>query len=371
MGAKFGTKRCQKRSGGVLFSQVSFQNLRCFKDLRLEGLTPLTLISGRNNVGKTTVLEGIFMLCACKASDMFFKLSSLRSREPVVSLEPRSLWELLFGEVDMSQPLRISVTDELNNSFALCLQKAEHLSVAKLPGNISHVQLHSSQGTYPLALSYKYNEKEEKGHFVTTPDTVALLFDTPRILQHFPITVYMGPSMGFSSSRLMLDWLGQTEVEGKKAQVVEALRLLDPEIEDLFTATLAGKGFVYARRKNGCSLPVSAMGGGINKLLSYLLAMVAEPGCFLLIDEIETGLHYRFYPKLWELMADVAQKTGCQVLATTHSDECIRAAVEGTAKINPALLTYIRLGKEGDTIVPYRFANEELAYALEREMELR
>jgi|GEM_PF-4840212 len=92
-----------------MFRKVAFQNLRCFKDFKLEGLTPLTLISGRNNVGKTTVLEGIFMLCACKASNMFFKVSSLRSHERVASLEPRSLWELLFREADMSQfPSRMS-----------------------------------------------------------------------------------------------------------------------------------------------------------------------------------------------------------------------------------------------------------------------
>jgi len=288
----------------------------------------------------------------------------------VASLEPRSLWELLFREVDMAQPLRISVTDEFNNTLSLCLQKDEHLSVAKLPDDTSHL-LHSSQASYALAVSYTYNESEARGRFVVTQSGVELRWEELPFLPHlFPVTVYMDPSVHFSS-QMVVDWFGKMEVEGKKAQLVDTLRLLDNEIEDLFTATVQGRGVIYVRRNFGRSLPLNAMGSGMSKLLGYVLAMTAEPGCFLLVDEIETGLHYRFYPKLWELVAEVARKTGCQVLATTHSDECIRAAVEGVSRVDASLLSYIRLEREGEAIVPYRFASEELAYALEREMELR
>ena len=242
--------------------------------------------------------------------------------------------------------------------------------MAQLADDTSHL-LRPSQAGYALAVSYAYNESEAKGRFVVTQSGVELRWEEFPFLPHlFPITVYMDPAVHFLS-QMVVDWFGKAEVEGKKAQVVETLRLLDNEIEDLFTVTQEGRGFVYARRTSGRSLPLNAMGSGINKLLGYVLAMTADPGCFLLVDEIETGLHYRFYPKLWELIADVARKTGCQVMATTHSDECIRAAVEGTSRVDPSLLTYIRLGREGEAIVPYRFAGEELAYALEREMELR
>jgi AAA15 family ATPase/GTPase len=117
--------------------------------------------------------------------------------------------------------------------------------------------------------------------------------------------------------------------------------------------------------------PLRRLGDGINKLLSYLLAMTANPGGIFLLDEIETGFHYSFYPKLWELVANVVKETGSQLVATTHSYECISAAVEGSAKIDQSLLTYVRLGKENNTIVPYVFHEDDLAFALESDMEVR
>jgi predicted ATPase len=51
----------------------------------------------------------------------------------------------------------------------------------------------------------------------------------------------------------------------------------------------------------------------------------AKHGC-VLIDEIENGLHHSVLPKVWEVIADVAEQFDTQVFATTHSFECIRAA---------------------------------------------
>jgi AAA15 family ATPase/GTPase len=123
--------------------------------------------------------------------------------------------------------------------------------------------------------------------------------------------------------------------------------------------------------QNGHPLPIRAMGDGINKLLHYLAVMIANPGGIFLFDEIETGFHYSFYPKLWEIISTVAQNTKSQVIATTHSYECIESAVKGTSKVDPSLLTYVRLAKENNKIVPYYFYEKDLAYALDRNMEVR
>ena len=360
-----------------MFTKIHFQNLRCFKDFTIETATPLTLISGRNNVGKTTALEGVFLLCLYGAPDMFFKIAGIRKHEfpaapwqgAVVPLDPFFLWELLFHEADMSHPLRISITDDVGNDSIFSLEKDTQFSLAQPVGNTNNM-LQSLPGTYVLTLSYRYNEKEEQGRFLLTQHGLTLNYDAPPSLPRPPVTVYLGSSANIPQ-QLVADWFSKVEVGGQKAWIIDTLRLLDAEIEDLFTATVQGMGYVYARRKSGRPLPVSMMGDGINKLLRYLLAMTANPGCLLLVDEIETGLHYTFYPQLWQLIASLAKQTNSQIIATTHSDECIHAAAEGTAKVDPALLSYIRLGKESDVIVPYYFTNNDLAFALEREMEVR
>ena len=43
-----------------MHKQFTFKNFRGFSDLKVD-LKPLTLISGENNTGKTSVLEGLFL----------------------------------------------------------------------------------------------------------------------------------------------------------------------------------------------------------------------------------------------------------------------------------------------------------------------
>jgi ABC-type branched-subunit amino acid transport system ATPase component len=362
-----------------MFTRVTFQNLRCFKDFTLDNITPLTLISGRNNVGKTTVLEGIFLLFAYRSPDMFFKINGIRGIVPIIPspqdvfprMDPSSLWETLFQDMDMSKRLQISVEDHNNIVNAVYLEKDANVSFAQFPNQPNqHNVLQPVPGSYILNVVYTYGDSMEQCRFVLTQNGLALNFDPEFLLPVRNIALYIGPNVPLSQHTVS-NWIGKLDLEDKKGQLVEALCLLDRDIADIFTVPRLGAVELYARRRAGKPRPVRMLGDGINKLLSYLSAMVANPGDIFLLDEIETGLHYSFYPQLWELIASVAQKTGSQVIATTHSYECIAAAVEGTSKINSSLLTYVRLGKEEGAIVPYTFAGDDLAYVLNREIEVR
>ena len=57
---------------------ATFKNFRGFEDFQLSDLSPVTLILGKNNVGKSSILEGIFLALDYGAADSFLALSSLR-----------------------------------------------------------------------------------------------------------------------------------------------------------------------------------------------------------------------------------------------------------------------------------------------------
>ena len=46
----------------MMFRSVLIHNFRQFRNLHLEGLAPINLITGQNNAGKTTLLEALFLL---------------------------------------------------------------------------------------------------------------------------------------------------------------------------------------------------------------------------------------------------------------------------------------------------------------------
>jgi AAA15 family ATPase/GTPase len=101
--------------------------------------------------------------------------------------------------------------------------------------------------------------------------------------------------------------------------------------------------------------PLTALGAGVHRFLGLLLACHGAQGGFLLVDEIDTGLHYSVQTRLWELLTAWAIQFDVQVFATTHSLDCVRAFAEvvqrqGSSENNElGLAQVIRLGRRGDS----------------------
>src|SRR6202034_3737992 len=72
-------------------------------------------------------------------------------------------------------------------------------------------------------------------------------------------------------------------------------------------------------------IPIGSMGDGIWCLLGIALHLVATRNGVLLIDEIDTGLHYSVMETMWKLVLKTAERLDIQVFATTHSRDCYEA----------------------------------------------
>ena len=71
-------------------------------------------------------------------------------------------------------------------------------------------------------------------------------------------------------------------------------------------------------------LAVNMQGDGLRRYLNIVAASANPMNNILLIDEIENGLHYSAYKKLWEAIFTLAVSTNKQVFVTTHSKETLQ-----------------------------------------------
>ena len=71
-------------------------------------------------------------------------------------------------------------------------------------------------------------------------------------------------------------------------------------------------------------IPLKKMGDGLTRLFHIILALVNSKNGFLLIDEFENGLHWSTHPKIWDSIIRLSEKLNVQVIATTHSRDCIK-----------------------------------------------
>ncbi len=124
------------------------------------------------------------------------------------------------------------------------------------------------------------------------------------------------------------DWVGKLEIAREKDKLLEVLRMIEPGIKDIFSASQNGVTQLYISNENDV-VPIKYAGDGLLRVLYITSVVMANPGGLILIDEIENGLHYSMYSKLWEILSNVAKKAECQVIATTHSYEHVSKALIG------------------------------------------
>ena len=90
----------------IMINKVALKNFRCFQDFTLDGIKPVTLISGANSVGKSTILESLFLFVDRNSSDVLIRLNEFRGIVPLC-LSPQTVWEPLFSNMDIKKDLEI------------------------------------------------------------------------------------------------------------------------------------------------------------------------------------------------------------------------------------------------------------------------
>jgi AAA domain, putative AbiEii toxin, Type IV TA system len=156
--------------------------------------------------------------------------------------------------------------------------------------------------------------------------------------------------------------------------VLQALRTIEPSIERI--ASIGTRARQSSRDVRGGlammvagqRIPIGSMGDGIWRLLGVALALVQAQGGVLLVDEIDTGLHYSVLVDMWRLVLTTARSLDVQVFATTHSRDCY----EALAAVTDPSRTEISLQRiERGKVDAIGFTEAEIQQAAERGLEVR
>ncbi len=102
-----------------MLKEIEIQNFRCFEHIKIFGFERVNLIGGKNNAGKTALLEAIFLNVAPDSSSLVI-LRDLR-REPSKALEamPDRAWDNLFYALKKDRFIVIIGKDDNNNTDRL------------------------------------------------------------------------------------------------------------------------------------------------------------------------------------------------------------------------------------------------------------
>jgi hypothetical protein len=113
----------------------------------------------------------------------------------------------------------------------------------------------------------------------------------------------------------------------KDREVTDIFFQYFPEMSDISIEIVGGSPMVSGRYAGlNEKLPLNLASSGMSKMASILFAVAHKKGGVVLIDELENGIYYQLFPKLWATLLQIAKANDAQIFVTSHSGECIKAA---------------------------------------------
>jgi hypothetical protein len=346
-----------------MLDRASIKRFRCFEHLDLEPLTRLNVICGRNNAGKTSVLEALFLLGGGPNAQNAVKLYAFRG---IGEAGLADLWAWLFhadsgtAEITATQsgvPVSLAITTKAAASIELQGNGTADLSGLAL----------DSRFPPSLVFDYAVGKRHYKGatvmHGGRLDVDLSAEIGLPNVV--FQGARHRNPTEDASRN-------SELEKAGREGSVLEALRVLEPRLERLAVLVTGNSHTVGGRLRGGSLLPINLMGEGMSRLLAVVLAILSSPKGLVLIDEIENGIHHSRLDALWKVIESASRAVEAQVVATTHSAEALAAASAAlaTAPADTFTLHRLDLADTGRTSVT-TFGLSEVAEAVANEWELR
>lgn len=325
------------------------ENFRGIESLTLPDLGHVTLLTGKNGVGKSTVLEAVQAYAAKGHPPLLHELLMRRREFSIATDEDGDTfttpdWSALFCGRFISDKIQIVIGPRKKKMQV-------KIDEASLPDGVKSRMI----GRY-FRLTRQIPDEE------SPPDTIAFEL--------------LGPGLP-NDDRLAVLW-DDVALTDDENRAVQALRLVYPDAERVAVigggprSIRAGGRRVVARIKElERPVPLRSLGDGAVRLFGLALALANSQGGFLLIDEAENGIYHSIQRNYWRMVLQAAHDNNVQVIATTHSWDCVRAFSQAAEENEDIKGVLIRLEKDEQGHYTVDYPEDELKIASDQGIEVR
>ena len=312
-----------------MLKSLKMTGFRAFESYTLDSLSRVNLVVGKNNSGKTSVLEAIDLLVSGGSPAAISE--SAQRRDEMRPVEWRtavrrvpSIAHLFYDHV--CEP---GAKFELRGSRSAGRVTVELRSLDDLDDEILSGMFDERlppEAAPAMGLAITLNARKAPEFVFPVTEEGLLLHDLRRrwmtrsSARFLSLTSMDPPFLGEAWNALVTD--------GREHEIVEDMKLLMPDIDSIHFLTSdrmprGGGGIVVGRRGGGSRYPLGTFGDGVRRLLLLRLALANNADGFVLVDEVDTGLHWTVMAGMWRLVVEVSRKSRLQLFATTHSHDCI------------------------------------------------
>ena len=346
---------------------LHIRNYRVFNDLTVDHLRRINLIAGKNNAGKTSLLEAILLLSGAGHPQVVLTIMNCRGIVSVTGPPQTAgeiFWKPIFFALDMNRT--VEITGQHTSAGPLTLTIVlDRPHTSELPLNAPvETHLENLSGASQLMLSFSsHSTGEVKGHMRVTGQAVQL--EPPNVELPFPGRFLMSRVGNLTEDAGLL---GRLRQQKQGELVLEALQVIEPRLQSVEDNSASGAPMIWGDIGLAELISLPIMGEGMTRIARLILAIASTPGGVVLVDEIENGLHHSVLPKVWKVVDTAAKRFNTQIFAATHSFECAEAAHEALCADDFRLHRLEVSGAENRCVT---YEPEEIEVAFRQNLEIR
>ena len=315
----------------MLFQHLSIANFRGFESLKVNGLKRVNLFLGRNNVGKTALIESVFLLAAPANPELPSRVHGFRGIDHFRN-DAEDLWGWLFYGKDVTKTIRLELETDTHKKRSLKMRVLMPKRTTLRSGRerrekSTRVRRTTTSTTIaPSQLSLEYTlENGIKGEATARIAQGGVTFEHGSVPPQ-PQSVFVTARGSYSPENP--ERFSKLQELMEEDTLLPAMRVIEPRLKKLSVLASSMGPMIYGDIGIKRMVPIPMMGEGIGRLLTILLAVFDARDGMVMVDEIDTGFYHSILPAVWTSIAKAARQSDTQVLATTHSWECLKAAHE-------------------------------------------
>lgn len=352
------------------FKNIEIKNFRGIDHLKIDDFARVNVFLGQNSSGKSSVLECLLLMMGMSNPDLPQTINSIRSR----NYSSFADLSYMFHNYDLKARPEMSSALFDNTKRRLSLELT-YVFDEKSQQELQNGQIPTSE-TKTFLNTLKILFDVESGKQKSTHDCSLTVNQQGLISNKKLAEGYLEKnSVAFISSDLAAGNPANDLVELAKRRlkdtVTEQLKHFDGRITTL--EILNNVAYVGLDGIDQL-LTVNMQGDGLRRYLNIVAASANPMNNVLLIDEIENGLHYSAYKKLWEAIFALATATNKQVFVTTHSKETLyqlNEMLEEKSEYQQEMRLYTLANTPKKGHQAYKYTYEGLSGACENDVELR
>ncbi|NJO17966.1 MAG: AAA family ATPase [Thioploca sp.] len=354
-------------------TKLTIQNFRGIQTLDIKDFQRVNLLVGRNNCGKTSVLEALFLISSMSNPQSPVNIHFLRDLGFIEGED----FSYLFFNFDLNQLPQIAATvkEVIEKQRTLTIKPlyASYISANEKelqkkdlgPFSDQAINVTTSTLQFMEGIQLDFKEDQRLGHAEVHLKEGQFKFSSsfPDLYKESLRCIFLVNRIGMRQPDIYKR-LDRLRVQKSLQEIISVLKEIESGLSDIH---LGANDIIYADIGLDKLIPLNLLGDGIRHLLTILSAVFEAKNGILLIDEIENGLHYTSLKTLWKAVFRAAQDFNVQIFATTHSYECI----EAFANSEFSEIALYRIDRSDGKHQAFCYSAEVLRAGVEKEFEVR